>query len=67
MGLIKGFKEFLFEALLKEPFFHCNDFEGNSGYLELKRIPNIHRRTKHINLVFHHFREYVRKGLVYIL
>jgi hypothetical protein len=23
-------------------------------------------RTKHINIVFHHFRDYVRRGLIFI-
>ncbi len=36
-------------------------FEDNSGALELARLHKL-RRTKHINVCYHHFREHVRKG-----
>jgi hypothetical protein len=36
------------------------------GALELAKAPKIRPRTKHINIVFHHFRDYVRRGLIVI-
>ena len=30
-------------------------FEGNSGAIELANLPKMRPRTKHINLVYHHF------------
>jgi hypothetical protein len=48
------------------PKVYCKAFEDNSGALELAKAPKMRPRTKHINLVFHHFRDYVRRGLVVI-
>ena len=45
---------------------HCKEFEYNSRYIELGRLPKIRPHTKHINIVFHQLREYVRKGLIHI-
>ena len=45
---------------------HCRCFEDNTGALELANVPKLRPRTKHINLVYHHFRDHVRKGLVKI-
>ena len=43
---------------------HCRCFEDNTGALELANVPKLRPRTKHINTVYHHFREHVRQGLV---
>jgi hypothetical protein len=48
------------------PKVYCKAFEDNSGALELAKAPKMRPRTKHINLVFHHFRDYVRRGLIVI-
>jgi hypothetical protein len=48
------------------PKVYCEDFEDNSGALELAKAPNMKPRTKHINLVFHHLKYYVRRGLIVI-
>ena len=48
------------------PKVHCKLFEDNSGALEMARLPKMRPRTKHICVKMHHFREYVRKGLVSI-
>ena len=49
----------------------CKLFEDNSGAVELANVPKMRPRTKHINLVYHHFRSHVRthvnpKGVVTI-
>ena len=41
-------------------------FEDNSGALELVRLPKMQPRTKHINVKFHHFREYVTNSIISI-
>jgi hypothetical protein len=41
-------------------------FEDNSGALELANAPKMRPRTNHINLVFHHFRDYLCRGLIVI-
>ena len=51
-----------FPVLCTEPYVFCKVFEDNSGALELARLPKLRPRTKHINVVYHHFREAVRRG-----
>ena len=41
-------------------------FEDNSGAIKLARLPKMRPRTKHINVKFHHFREYVTNGIISI-
>jgi hypothetical protein len=48
------------------PQVYCKAFEDNSGALELAKAPKMRPITKHINLMFHHFRDYVRRGLIMI-
>jgi hypothetical protein len=48
------------------PLVHCRLFEDNSGAIEMVRVPKMRPRTKHINVKYHHFREYVRTGKVVI-
>jgi hypothetical protein len=50
----------------KTPQVYCKAFEDNSGALEMARLPKLRPRTKHVNLSFHHFREYARKRLLEI-
>ena len=48
----------------KEPRIHCKAFEDNSGALEIAKVHKMRPRTKHMNVKYHHFREYVRDGLI---
>ena len=59
-------KTFGFEVFLVELIVHCKVFEDNSGCIELACLPKIRSHTKHTNGVFHHFREYVRKGAIHM-
>ena len=47
-----------------KPTVHCKVFEDNSGAIEMTRVPKMRLRTKHINVNYHHFREFVRNGMV---
>ena len=49
------------------PKIYCKAFEDNMGAIELAKTPKMRPRTKHINLVYHHFREHVREGLIDII
>ena len=60
MNLIKEIGSRGFEAYVGQAQVHCKAFEYNTGALELARLPKLRPRTKHINNVFHHFREAVR-------
>lgn len=46
------------------PRVFCKVFEDNSGALEMIRVPKMRPRTKHINIIYHHFREFVRSGKI---
>jgi hypothetical protein len=48
------------------PNFYCKAFEKNSRALELEKAPKMRPGTKHIKLVFHHFRDYLCRGLILI-
>ena len=39
---------------------YCKAFEHNSGDLELACTPKLSMRTRNINVIYHHFRLYVR-------
>ena len=60
MNLIKEIGSRGFKAYVGQAQVHCKAFEDNTGALELARLPKLRPRTKHINNVFHHFREAVR-------
>ena len=48
------------------PTIHCSAFEDNLGALEIAKVPKMRPRTKFINSKYHHFREFVSKGLITI-
>ena len=49
------------------PRVKCTVFEDNSGALELATVPKMRPRTKHINVKYHHFREWVSSGRVKVM
>ena len=53
--------------LREKPEVFCKAFEDNTGALELATVPKLRPRTKHINLVYHHFREHVRNKKIEII
>ena len=60
MRLLQELKDKGFDAADHLPKIHCKAFEDNSGALELANAPKMRPRTKHINLVYHHFQSFVR-------
>ena len=66
MELLKELKREGFSTYSSSPTVYCKAFEDNSGALELARTPKMRPRTKHINLVYHHFREYVHRKEIII-
>jgi hypothetical protein len=49
------------------PTIFCKLFKYNEGEIHLARAPKMHPRTRHINQKYHHFREWVKSGLIYLL
>jgi hypothetical protein len=66
MGLLQEMRELGYQVLCAEPYVYCKVFVDNSGALKLAWLPKICPRTKHIKVVYHHFCEHVRKGLIKI-
>ena len=66
MQLIEEVKSNGFKVISAAPFVYCCAFEDNAGALELACLPKLCPCTKHINVCYHHFREFVRKGLIKI-
>ena len=64
MNLMQELHDRGFTGASPIPTIHCKAFEDNSGALELAKTPKMRPRTKHINLVYHHFRSFVREGKV---
>jgi hypothetical protein len=50
----------------QKPVLHCTLFEDNNGAIEMANTPKIRPRRKHINIKYHHFREAVQQGIIYI-
>ena len=67
MNLVQELQEQGFSIFSQTPRIFCTAFEDNNGALELARTPKMRSRTKHINLVYHHFRDYVSRGLINVL
>jgi hypothetical protein len=62
MELAKEMKQYGFDISTTAPTVHCKVFEDNSGALEIATVHKMRPRTKHINVQYHHFRQYVNSG-----
>mmetsp|Transcript_14262 Transcript_14262/g.16582 ORF Transcript_14262/g.16582 Transcript_14262/m.16582 type:complete len:101 (+) Transcript_14262:473-775(+) len=67
MRLMQELKDNGFEDTYTKPKIRCKAFEDNTGALALATVPKIRPRTKHVNLVYHHFRSAVKNGDIEIL
>ena len=66
MQLLKEMQDLGFHTYSSAPRVYCKAFEDNSGALEMAKTHKMRPRTKHLNLVYHHFRSFVKQGLVVI-
>lgn len=48
------------------PHVYCKAYEDNASTLEIARTTKIRPRTKHINIVYHHFLHFVRTERIQI-
>jgi hypothetical protein len=51
----------------KAPLLHCKLFEDNKGAIEMANVPKMRPRTKHLNIKYHFFRQYVQQGILQVL
>jgi hypothetical protein len=49
------------------PVIHCKLFEDNKGAIELAKVPKMRPRTKHLNIKYHFFRQYVQQGILQVI
>ena len=64
INLIKELKERNIFTISSVPTVFCKTFEDNSGALELAKSLKMRPKTKHLNLVYHHFCEHVRTRII---
>ena len=48
------------------PTIYCKIFEDNSAALKMARVPKMRPRTRHINAIYHHFRNLIANKRVHI-
>jgi hypothetical protein len=67
MNLLNEMKAFGVPISKTTPTVFCKLFEDNAGAIHLAKVPKMRPRTRHINQKYHHFREWVKSGLIDIL
>jgi hypothetical protein len=48
------------------PIIRCKIFEDNIGAVEMANVPKMRPRTKHLNVKYHFFCQFVRKGILLV-
>ena len=66
MNLLTEFKLKGFNVVSTTPSIVCTTLEDNNGAIEIANVPKIRAHTKHIKLVYHHFREHIIEKKVVI-
>ena len=66
MEVMKELKQKHFIKSWNTPTLHCKVFEDNSGALEMAKNHKYRPRTKHLNVKYHHFCNYVKQGEISI-
>jgi hypothetical protein len=46
------------------PILRCKIFEDNNGAVEMANVPKMRPRTKHLNIKYHFFRQFVQQGIL---
>jgi len=62
MELVKELKTVRFKMCSTKPTMHCRVSEDSSGALVISKVQKMRPRTKHINIKYHHFRDFVDRG-----
>jgi len=64
MELIEEMRVEGFGMMATTPTVYCKVFEDNSGAVELATVHKTRPRTKHLNVKYHHFRQFVDDGSI---
>ena len=62
MEVVKEMRKLKLIDTNPKPKVLCKVFEDNSGALEMAKNYKYRPRTKHLNIKYHHFRDYVERG-----
>ena len=65
-NLMKEINE-VFPLYIPEPKFVLKVHEDNQSCIAMSKNPKFTNRTKHVAIKYHHFRKYMKDGLVSIL
>ena len=66
MEVMKEMRKFGIKIKGDKPIIKCKVFEDNSGALEMANNHKYRPQTKHLNIKYHHFRDYVERGEIAI-
>jgi hypothetical protein len=67
MNLLNEMKDFGVPISKTTSTVFCKLFEDNAGAIRLAKVHKMRPRTRHINQKYHHFREWVKSGLIDVL
>ena len=67
MNLLSEMKKMGLPIAKATPTVLCKLFEDNAGAIHIAKVPKMRPRTRHINQKYHHFREWVKSGIIEIL
>jgi hypothetical protein len=67
MNLLNEMRAFDIPITKTTPTVYCKLFEDNAGAIYLAKVPKMRPRTRHIDQKYHHFREWVKSGLIDVL
>ena len=62
MNIIDEMSKNGFAVLTDSPIISCRVFEDNSGAIAISNNPKFRPRTKHLNVKYHFFRQYITSG-----
>ena len=66
IGILRKMKAFGIPIGCTKSKIHCRVFEDNRGALEMEKVHKYRPCTKHVNVKYHHFRDYVNRGVITI-
>jgi hypothetical protein len=66
MELVKQLKAHGIKVGYTKPKVHCEVFDDNTRAIEIAQVPKMRPRTKHINIKYFHFCDYVERGEIAI-
>jgi hypothetical protein len=67
LSLAKEASEHKLIAQVPAPLIYCKIFEHNSGTEEMANVPKMRPRTKHLNIKYHFFRQFVQQGVLQVM